>query len=128
MVTPIRTIAMLVALAVLLAGPVSSLAALIDSDCCCTETATQVDQTPADSCCKAEQTPVEHQPCQDDDGHCPGDCDCCVSCSAIGPTVQLNRPSANLHLPDRQPDAFTSAEPQSHAIEANFSLLRPPQR
>lgn len=125
--TPIRAIAMLVGLAVLLAGPVSSLAALVDGDCCCTETASQVGETTSDSCCKAEQAPTEHQPCQDDDGHCPGDCDCCVNCSAVGPTVQLNRPSTSLHLPDRQPDHFAAVEPQHHAIEAHFSLLRPPR-
>ncbi|MFI4916584.1 MAG: hypothetical protein ACIAS6_08780 [Phycisphaerales bacterium JB060] len=123
-----RPIAMLVSLAILLAGPVSSLAALADSECCCTETTTQVDQTAGDSCCKAEQAPAEHQPSQDEDSdHCPGDCDCCINCSAVTPPVQLSRPGSALDLPQHEPDTWQAFEPQSHAIEAHFSLLRPPR-
>jgi hypothetical protein len=127
-VTPTRAIALLVSLAILLAGPVSSLAALAGGECCCTEALVQVDRAPTDSCCKAEQAPAEHKPCQDDDsGHCPGDCDCCVNCSAVSPPVQMNRPGTGLDLPRQEPDSWRAFEPQSHAIEAHFSLLRPPR-
>jgi hypothetical protein len=126
-VTPIRAIAMLVALAILLAGPVSSLAALTGGECCCTESVT-VDKPATDSCCKAEPSPAEHTPCQDNDsGHCPGDCDCCVNCSAVTPPAKFNRPATGFDLPDAQPDTWLAFETQSHAIEAHFSLLRPPR-
>ncbi len=130
MVPPIRAIALLVSLAVMLAGPVSSLAALVDGECCCTEAETQFDEPATDSCCagKVEQAPAEHKPCQDDDsGHCPGDCDCCVNCSAVTPPAQFNRPIVGVDLPDAEPDTWLAFEPQSHAIEAHFSLLRPPR-
>lgn len=127
MVTPTRAIALLVTLAILLAGPVSALASL--SDCCCTEPVAQVDPSPADSCCTAQaDQPADQKPCQDDgSGHCPGDCDCCVACTAVSPPAQMSRSTAAFDLPDLQPDAWRAFEPQSHAVEAHFSLLRPPR-
>ena len=123
MVTPIRAIALLVSLAVLLAGPVSSLAA--SGDCCCTEVATQVETDASDNCCESPA----NQDSRDDNtpGECPSDCESCVSCSVMGQPVQFNRPAMGLDLPDPQPDAFTAIEPQNHAIEPHFSLLRPPR-
>lgn len=135
MVTPTRAIALLLSLAVLLAGPVSSLAALVEGGCCCTESVTQLDLTPAHSCCESQ---TENEPDQresnqsesnqsENPGQCPGDCDCCVNCSAVGPPVQFNRPMSGIELPDSEPDTWQAFEPQSHAIEAHFSLLRPPR-
>lgn len=126
MVTPIRAIALLVSLAILLAGPVSSLAGLIEDECCRTLSTVQVDNAPADSCCDSQLD--NHDPSQDNgDRPCPGDCDCCVSCSAMGKPVPLNRFSPGFFLPDRQADTLSVVEPQNHAIEAHFSLLRPPR-
>ncbi|UYV12142.1 MAG: hypothetical protein NCW75_12670 [Phycisphaera sp.] len=127
MVTPIRAIVLLVSLAVLLAGPVSSFAAT--GDCCCTQAATQADAGATDACCEVPGDRPEHQDSRDDDtpSECPSECDTCVSCSVMSQPVQLSRPTMGLELPDSQPDAFTAIEPQSHAIEPHFSLLRPPR-
>lgn len=127
MVTPIRAIALLLSLAILLAGPVSTLAA--SGDCCCTEAITLVDAEASDTCCEAlSGAPADEEPPNDNTpGDCPSDCESCVSCSVMGQPVQLNRPPIGLDLPDPQPDAFTAIEPQNHAIEAHFSLLRPPR-
>lgn|GEM_PF-4401230 len=127
--TSIRAIALLMTLAVLLAGPASSLAGLIDDDCRCTLSTAQIDDKASGSCCdlQTEQTD-DRAPSQDnDDQQCPGDCDCCVSCSAMSKPVPLNRNSTSFFLPDRQPDTFAAVEPQNHAIEPHFLLLRPPR-
>ncbi len=125
-VTPVRLIALFVSLAIVLAGPASSWAA--SGDCCCTDAAAQVEAEPTDSCCQSDG-PVD-QDSHDTDlpGECPSDCESCVSCSVMGQPVQMSRPASPLDLPDPQPDAFTALEPESHAIEPHFSLLRPPQR
>lgn len=127
MVTPIRAIALLLSLAILLAGPMSSLAA--SGDCCCAEAAIQVDAGAADTCCEAlSGAPAEEDSHEDNTpGDCPSDCESCVSCSVMGQPVQFNRPAMGLDLPIPQPDAFTAIEPQNHAIEPHFSLLRPPR-
>lgn len=124
MVTSVRLIAILVSLAIALAGPASSWAA--SGDCCCAEAAEQVDADTPDSCCQS-YTPAEQDTHNDAPGECPSDCDSCVTCSVMGQPVQLSRPTLSLDLPDPEPDAFTALEPQNHAIEAHFSLLRPPR-
>lgn len=124
MVTPIRLIALLVSLAIALAGPASSWAA--SGDCCCTEAAAQIEVEAVDSCCQSD-APAEQDTNDNAPGECPSDCDSCVTCSVMGQPVQFNRPATSLDLPDPQPDAFTGLEPESHAIEPHFSLLRPPQ-
>lgn len=124
MVTPVRFIALLVSLAVVLAGPVSTWAAT--GDCCCVETAAQVDVDAADSCCGSE-APADQNSHDEEPGDCPSDCDACVWCATMGQFAKMSRPALGLDLPDPQPDTLTALEPQSHAIEAHFSLLRPPR-
>lgn len=130
MVTPTRAITLLLALAILLAGPASALAASFGG-CCCSQTAAeevmQADAPSEHSCCSAapeQSEPAQDEPCHDEDSQ---SCDCSMPCCMMAKTPQLARATIGLDLPDAEPDAFHGLEPVSHAVEAHFSLLRPPR-
>ena len=133
MVSWTRAIAMLLALAIMLAGPVSALAGAL-GECCCSsadKTALASDlasEAPASACCSSEASQPLHEqdgePAPDRDHQ---DCDCTMPCCTAGKTMPLARAMTGLSLPDTQPEEFDVAEPQSHAVEAHFSLLRPPR-
>lgn len=73
-------------------------------------------------CCSSE--PAEREPAPERDHQ---DCDCTMPCCTAGKTMPLVRAFAGLDLPDAQPDTLAVLEPESHAVEAHFSLLRPPR-
>ena len=122
--TPARAIATLLSLAIMLAGPVSAFVGAF-GDCCCTSAtnSTSVERSTADrDCCSSE--PTDRQPSPERDHQ---DCDCTMPCCTAGKTMPLVRAFVGLDLPDAQPDTLTVREPESHAVEAHFSLLRPPR-
>lgn len=130
MVTPARAIAMLLSLAILLAGPASALAGAW-GDCCCQTPSTSQTDAPSNEdapaggeCCSQEPADPDREPAPER-GH--QDCDCTMPCCTAGKTVPLARAHFGLELPDALPDAFIALEPESHAVEAHFSLLRPPR-
>lgn len=127
-----RSIAVVLVLAMILAGPVVPLMAWVGEDCCDgthmpVSSMSHEEPESRDGCCPTQDngTPADdRQPCPEED---PGDCDCPMPCCAVGMTMPLARAMPGLDLPGGEPEAFLMADPQSHSIEAHFSLLRPPR-
>lgn len=124
-----RAIAMLLVLAVFLAGPVTALGGALN-ECCCSQSESVVsgDQDLNTDCCTAPDVPEEPSPgSTHDDDHEHQSCDCTMPCCTAGKTTPLSRAAIDLDLPEFEPYAFVTREPESHAIEPHFSLLRPPR-
>lgn len=127
-----RAIAVFVVIALLFAGPLSPLLAMANGECCCTGPERAVEIV-GDSCCTPEsesagrgiETEVSHG--SDDEAPCSEGCDCPMPCCTAGKTMPLNRAASGLELPDHRPDALLAHDPENHAIEPHFSLLRPPR-
>ena len=127
-----RVIAMLLVLAMILAGPVAPLMARGGDNCCdgsypTLSPVSDVQPESHVSCCstRASDTPTEDRPACPEES--PGGCDCPLPCCAVGKTMPLARSVPVLELPDNEPEAFHATDPQSHPSEAHVSLMRPPR-
>lgn len=126
---------MLLVWAMILAGPISPLMAKGEGGCCTmpSRAGTQSQAEPAHACCMvpdADEVPLPADQPEGEHPGCPDDgtgCDCPMPCCVSGKVQPLGRVGVAFDLPAIEPQDEPWAEYTNHAVEARFSLLRPPR-
>lgn len=133
-----RAIAFLLSLAMLLAGPMSSIAGVLSTCCCDEQGVTDVFSDAAvlaaapgpGDCCSTEAVEASDASEQERGSNSerdPAECNCPWHCCTVGKTMPMTRAMTGLELPEMQPEQLHMVEPASHAVDPHFSLLRPPR-